>query len=328
MDLTSLLSVLADGEFHSGEHLAARAGLTRAAVWKQIRKLSHWGLRVEAESGKGYRLSHPIELLDFRAIELALENDARFELDRLETFVEIDSTNRYLIDHPPSQTGRLRTCVAEWQSAGRGRLQRRWNSPLGSGVCLSAAWIFAGIPHGFSSLSLAAGTAVARAIRKTCGVDTKLKWPNDIVWDSRKLGGVLVESRVESQGRCVVVIGVGINVAMPADVLASVSDWHTGAADLRCAADCAAPMRNSLVASVVAELGALFSDYERGSASAWLTGWSELDYLRGKAVRIESETSSFCGIAEGIDSDGALLVVTGEGEARRVLAGDASVRAQ
>jgi len=328
MDLTSLLSVLADGEFHSGEHLAARAGLTRAAVWKQIRKLSRWGLRVEAESGKGYRLSQPIELLDYSSIVLALENDSRFDLDRLETFIEIDSTNRYLIDHPPSQTGKLRTCVAEWQSAGRGRLQRRWNSPLGSGICLSAAWVFAGIPQSFSSLSLAAGAAVARAIQQSCGVDTKLKWPNDIVWDSRKLGGVLVESRVESQGRCVVVIGVGINVAMPADLLANVSNWHAGAADLRSAADSLPPMRNSLAANIVAELGALFSDYERGSAATWLTKWSELDYLRGKAVRIESETSSFCGIAKGIDSDGALLVGTGDGEPCRVLAGDASVRAQ
>jgi len=326
--LTSLLSVLADGEFHSGEHLAARAGLTRAAVWKQIRKLGQWGLNIEAESGKGYRLSQPIELLDFRSIERALENDARFDLDRLETFIEVDSTNRYLLDHPPSQTGKLRACVTEWQSAGRGRLQRRWNSPLGSGVCLSAAWVFAGIPQSFSSLSLAAGTAVARAIQQSCGVNIKLKWPNDIVWDSRKLGGVLVESRVESQGRCVVVIGVGINVAMPADLLASVSDWHTGAADLRSAADYVGPMRNFLVGNVVAELGALFSDYERGFASAWMTGWSELDFLRGKAVRIESEKSSFCGIAQGIDGDGALLVGTGDGELRRVLAGDASVRAQ
>ena len=328
MDLISLVSVLADGEFHSGEHLAARSGLTRAAVWKQVKKLGQWGLCVEAESGKGYRLSQPIELLDFETIRNALENDERFALDRLESFIEIDSTNRYLIEHPPLQFGKLRACVAEWQSAGRGRLERRWNSPLGSGICLSAAWVFAGIPQGFSSLSLAAGTALVRAIQRSSGVATSLKWPNDIVLDSRKLGGVLVESRIESQGRCVVVIGAGINVAVPADVLASVSDWPQGAADLRSAAGCAMPIRNSLVANIFAELGALFADYERGSAAAWLARWNELDYLRGKAVRIESQTSAFCGIAEGIDADGALIVGTDAGERRRVLAGDASVRAQ
>jgi BirA family biotin operon repressor/biotin-[acetyl-CoA-carboxylase] ligase len=327
MDLLALLSVLADGEFHSGERLAARAGLTRAAVWKQVKKLSRWGLRIEAERGKGYRLSQPVDLLAEASILRELESDDRFCLDRVEAFAEIDSTNRYLIDRPPSQPGTLRLCVAEWQSAGRGRLQRRWSSPLGSGICLSAAWVFSGIPPGFSSLSLAAGTAVARAIQRACGVDTRLKWPNDIVWASRKLGGVLVESRLESQGRCNVVIGVGINVAVPADVLAQVSDWRSGATDLRSAA-AVVPTRSSLAAKIAAELGALFSDYERGAASVWLERWKELDFLRGKAIRIESEATSFGGIAEGVDGDGALLVDTGSGELRRVVAGDASVRAQ
>jgi BirA family biotin operon repressor/biotin-[acetyl-CoA-carboxylase] ligase len=292
-----------------------------------VKKLSRWGLRIEAESGKGYRLSQPIDLLAEASILRELESDDRFCLDRLEAFAEVDSTNRYLIDRPPSQPGTLRLCVAEWQSAGRGRLQRRWSSPLGSGICLSAAWVYSGIPPGFSSLSLAAGTAVAHAIQRACGVATRLKWPNDIVWDSRKLGGVLVESRLESQGRCNVVIGVGVNVAVPTDVLEHVSDWRSGATDLRSAA-AVLPTRSSLAAKIAAELGALFADYERGAASVWLERWKELDFLRGKAIRIESEATSFGGVADGVDSDGALLVDTGSGELRRVVAGDASVRAQ
>jgi BirA family biotin operon repressor/biotin-[acetyl-CoA-carboxylase] ligase len=328
MDLDSLLSVLADGEFHSGELLAARAGLTRAAVWKQMKQLGEWGLRVEAESGKGYRLSQPIELLDEARILRELENDPRFDCDRLEIFTEIDSTNRYLMEQPPSETGKLRTCVAEWQSAGRGRLERRWISPLGSGICLSTAWAFAGIPRGFSAMSLAAGAAVANAIRKSCGVVTQLKWPNDIVWDARKLGGVLVESRIESQGRCVIVIGVGLNVAVPARILEGVSDWRSGAVDLQTAANSVAPMRNFLVASIAAELGAMFCDYEQDADAAWLARWRELDYLRGKDISIDAGSVSFFGIAAGIDSDGALLVGTQDGNRRRVLAGDASVRTQ
>jgi BirA family biotin operon repressor/biotin-[acetyl-CoA-carboxylase] ligase len=328
MDLVGLLSVLADGEFHSGERLAAGAGLTRAAVWKQVRKLERWGLRVEAESGKGYRLSQPVELLDAMAIRRQLDRDERFVLDRLETFVEIDSTNRHLMHNPPSRAGTLRLCVAEWQSAGRGRLARNWVSPLGAGICVSAAWVYDGVPQGFSSLSLAAGIAVAKALRRCCAVEARLKWPNDLVWDSRKLGGVLVESKVESQGRCNVVVGVGINVAVPSDVLENVSDWRSGAADLRAATNDAAPHRNELVSAVAAELGALFADFAREGAETWLDAWQELDYLRGKAVCIESESASFFGTAEGIDHDGALLVGTGDGPPRRVLAGDAKVRPQ
>jgi BirA family biotin operon repressor/biotin-[acetyl-CoA-carboxylase] ligase len=328
MDLNVLLSLLADGEFHSGERLAARVGVTRAAVWKEVKKLDQFGLTVEAGAGKGYRLSRPIELLDKAVLERALQDDKRFDLDGLDIFLQVDSTNRFLMNNPPARTSAMRLCVAEWQSAGRGRLERQWVSPFGSGVCLSAAWAFAGIPAGFSALSLAAGVAAAKAIESACGVAAQLKWPNDLVWGGRKLGGILVESRIESQGRCHVVIGIGLNVSVPQECLDGVSDWRAGAVDLQTAASGSVPGRNAVVAAIAAEFGTLFREFERDSTSAWLDDWASLDFLRGKAIRVVSETDSFDGRGAGIDSDGALLVDTNENALRRVLAGDASVREQ
>ncbi|HMB72126.1 MAG TPA: biotin--[acetyl-CoA-carboxylase] ligase, partial [Gammaproteobacteria bacterium] len=201
MDLLALLATLADGETHSGERLAADAGMTRAAVWKSIKRLDQWGLRVEAVSGRGYRLEQPIEWLEESLLRRQIDSDERFTLDGLDVFTEIDSTNRWLAHNPPARPGVLRVCVAEWQSAGRGRRERRWVSPLGSGICLSAAWVYEGVPRDISALSLAAGVATAHVIRRVCDVGPQLKGPYDIVWNSRKLGGLLVESSIESQGR-------------------------------------------------------------------------------------------------------------------------------
>lgn len=328
MDTNELLALLADGAFHSGERLGTAAGLTRAAVWKHIRKLGRWGLEVEAGSGRGYRLTQSIELLNGKSIHAALSGNELFEFDRVDVFVETGSTNQYLLENPPTRAGVLRVCLAEWQSSGRGRLERPWVSPLGSGICISAGWIFSGTPQNFSALSLAAGAAIADVIAQHCGVNVRLKWPNDIVWGDCKLGGVLVESRIESHALCHVVIGMGINFSVPDAVLAELSDWPAGAVDLRTATSGADIGRNALATKLSAELGALFSSFARNESARWLDRWRELDYLRGKAICVSSAVDSFDGLADGIDDDGALLVIDSAGIRQRVVAGDARVRTQ
>ncbi len=114
----------------------------------------------------------------------------------------------------------LRACIAEYQTAGRGRRGRRWSTPLGAGLCLSVGWQFADAPAELSALTLAVGVVVRRALARVAGVEIALKWPNDLVWDERKLGGILLELTAEGQGGCHVVAGIGINVALPPEVLA------------------------------------------------------------------------------------------------------------
>ena len=326
MNSQDLLTLLADGEFHSGEQIGARSGLTRAAVWKRIRKLQKWGLHIEAGSGRGYRLSRPLELLDAQRLAAAIGADKRFELDALDVFIETDSTNRFVMNNPPGRSAALRVCLAEWQSAGRGRLERHWSSPLGSGICLSAGWAYEGTPAAFSALSLAAGAAIAAAVSAQCGIEVQLKWPNDIVWSGRKLGGVLVESRIESHGQCQVVIGVGINVAVEKSDLVGFSDWQAGATDLQSAMDGENCSRNELSAAMTKALGGLLAEFDKRSAMSWLQAWRSLDFLRGKPIRVASQASAIEGIADGIDDDGALRVIDVAGATHNVIAGDASVR--
>jgi BirA family biotin operon repressor/biotin-[acetyl-CoA-carboxylase] ligase len=325
MNGEALIRVLADGQSHSGEVLARMAGVSRAAVWKQVRKLDRWGLSVLAERGRGYRLAQPIDLLDGGALEQGLCTDDRFDVDCVEVMVEIPSTNRHVLDHPPRRERAMRICVAEFQNAGRGRRGRRWNVPFGAGLCLSAGWRFAGNPEQLSAITLAVGVVVARALKSACGVDISLKWPNDLVWDGRKLGGVLVELVAEPHGSCHVVVGVGINVDVNPEMLPTLCDWTLGAVDLRSIVGVALPRRTQLAVSVAGELGALFAAYPESGFDAFRAQWQTRDHLYGREVVVLDSSDGLTGTACGIDVDGALLVESASG-LRRVVSGDVSVR--
>ena len=324
MTVERLLRALADGRTHSGEDLAREFGVTRAAIWKQVAKLADLGLAVEAAPGAGYRLAHGLDLLDAEAVRAALEPTVAARLAKLEVFTELDSTNRRLLAAPPP-VGSLDVCIAEYQNAGRGRRGRRWQAPLGSGIALSVGWQFAGVPAEPSALTLAVGVAVRRVLDRVAGITIALKWPNDLVFDERKLGGILLEIQAEAHGGAHVVVGVGLNVALPAALLPSLCDWPRGAVDLATALGRAPPPRAVLAAALVNEIAALLADYPAQGFAAYRTEWRSADCLRGRAVRLDEAAGRLFGTALGIDADGALLVET-DGGKRRVVAGDVSVR--
>lgn len=328
MNAEQLLAALADGRPHSGEEIARAFDVTRAAVWKHIAKLGDWGLAVDAVPGIGYRLRRSIDLLDATALRSTLGSNLAARLASLEVFTELESTNRHLLRAPPPPVGSLRACIAEYQTAGRGRRGRRWTTPLGGGLCLSVAWQFADTPADLSALTLAVGVVVRRVLARVAGVQIALKWPNDLVWDERKLGGVLLELTAEGQGGCHVVAGIGLNVALPPDLLPSLSDWPRGAVDLAtaCAARGGPPPRAALVIALVEELGELFASYAQTGFRAYRDEWRAADFLRGRAIRLEEPAAAVTGTAVGIDADGALLIETALGRRRRVVAGDVSVR--
>jgi BirA family transcriptional regulator, biotin operon repressor / biotin---[acetyl-CoA-carboxylase] ligase len=320
-----LLHALADGRTHSGEELARSFGVTRAAIWKQVAKLGDFGLAVDAAPGAGYRLAQRLDLLDAEGVRAALEPAVAARLAKLEVFTELDSTNRRLLAAPP-QLGALDVCIAEFQTEGRGRRGRRWQAPLGSGIALSVGWQFAGVPAEPSALTLAVGVAVRRVLERVAGLTISLKWPNDLVFDERKLGGILLELAAEAHGGAHVVVGVGLNVALPAALLRTLCDWPRGAVDVATALGRPPPPRAVIAAALVNELAALFADYPTQGFAAYRTEWRSADYLRGRAVRLEEPTGRSFGTALGIDADGALLVETEAGKRRRVVAGDVSVR--
>lgn len=321
-----LLRALADGEPHSGEQVARELGVTRAAVWKHIAKLGDWGLTVVAVPGVGYRLARPLELLDADALRAALPARAAARIAQLEVFTELDSTNRRLLARDPPPAGELHACLAEYQTAGRGRRGRRWSTPLGAGLCLSVAWRFADTPPDLSALTLATGVVVRRALLRAAGVAVALKWPNDLVLDERKLGGILLELSAEAHGGCHVVAGIGLNVHLPQESLATLCDWPRGAVDLATAAGGAPPSRTALAAALLAELAELFAGYAAAGFSPYRADWSAADYLRGRRVVLDDAAGAVSGTALGIEADGALVIETAPGTRRRVISGDVSVR--
>ncbi|HET9447885.1 MAG TPA: biotin--[acetyl-CoA-carboxylase] ligase, partial [Steroidobacteraceae bacterium] len=204
-----MLALLATGEFQSGERLAKRLRISRGGVWKLIRSLQALGVNIESVPRQGYRFPRAVDLIDGNAILAEISPAVREVLSPLDVLLTVDSTNRYVAENAAHPPGKTHVCVAEIQNAGRGRRGRSWVAPFGSGVCMSMSWQFPEAPPTFSALSLAVGVAAVRAFRRLGINGIGLKWPNDLIWSQRKLGGILIEMRGESAGPAQVVIGIG-----------------------------------------------------------------------------------------------------------------------
>lgn len=324
-DRFDVLRLLADGEYHSGESLAHELGVSRTAIWKHIQALGPYGVDVEAAPGRGYRLGHAVDLLCAERIQARLTTAARRRLSAIEILTETDSTNQRLLERAPGDSELPgRACLAEYQRAGRGRRGNPWIAPLGSGLCLSLLWRFEAPPASLMGLSLAAGVVLARTLEANGVSGCGLKWPNDVVWDGRKLAGILVEVRGEADGPCCVVIGVGVNVALPSAVLAQIDQPSTDIASVLGYA----VSRNELAATLLSDLCGMLPRCERQAGlNSYLEAWRQYDVLNGKAVEVRlAHGEHVQGLVQAIDAEGALIVSTPEG-VRRFLSGDVSVRA-
>ncbi len=319
-----LLALLADGAVHSGERLAADLNLSRAAVWKAVGRLRSLGIDVQSLPRRGYRLAQPVELLDAQRIIGALASEHAARIESLELPFEIDSTNSRLAAAVPPPFGRLRVCLGELQTAGRGRRGRSWLAPFGSGVAMSLGWSVSEAARVGPSLSLGVGVAVAGALERCGAGGIRLKWPNDIWHEDRKIGGILVELKAEAGGPAYVVIGIGINVRLTDSARRQIAATGTvaGAVADACREP---PSRNAVAAAVLGEVVRMLDTYEREGFPALARRWSGLDALAGRAASLQIGAEVFAGIARGVDTDGALLL-EGAGGTRRFVSGEASLR--
>ncbi len=319
-----LLRLLADGELHSGESLAAQLRQTRAAVWKGVERLRAIGIEVEALPRRGYRLARPTELLDTGRIRAELADARKPHLRSLELLFEIGSTNTRLLSRPPPPPDSADVCMAELQHAGRGRLGRPWIGAFGGAIAMSVGWTCSDVVRTLPALSLGVGVAVSRALSRAGALGIKLKWPNDIWFEDRKLGGVLIELRAEAGGPAHVVIGIGINVALSAQAR---RDLETGGMAVASVADaCPGPVsRNRVAGAILDELLSMLLQYQRCGFAAFRDAWAALDALNGRAARVLVGGSEVSGIARGVDADGALLLETKE-RMQRFVSGEASLR--
>ena len=316
--------LLADGEMHSGEGLAADLGQTRAAVWKGVQKLRALGIEVEALPRRGYRLKNPVELLDAQRIRAELATERQPHLHELELLFDVDSTNTRLLGARPPPRGTADVCLSELQHAGRGRMGRQWIAPFGSGIAMSLGWTCSDVVRTLPALSLGVGVAVSRALVRAGAAGTSLKWPNDVWYRDRKLGGVLTELRAEAGGLAHVVIGVGINVVLPEEARRQIE--ASGAAVAAVTDACQGrPSRNLLAGAILDELLSMLLQYERFGFPAFRDAWIALDGLKDRQAQVVVGGTTIAGIARGVDSEGALLLETGD-RMQRFISGEASLR--
>ena len=184
-------------------------------------------------------------------IERKLSADARSRVRKLEVLAVTESTNSRLFALSDLPAGRADVCIAEFQSAGRGRRGRSWTAPYGGGLCLSVSWQFADSPKQVGALSLATGVGVLRALREQGVGGIGLKWPNDIVCRGRKLGGILIELRTETAGPAYVVLGVGLNFHLSKQAQRAIQASGVAAVDLAEIGASATTGRNLLAAGII-----------------------------------------------------------------------------
>jgi BirA family biotin operon repressor/biotin-[acetyl-CoA-carboxylase] ligase len=313
-----LYRLLADGRFHSGEHMAHQAGVTRAAVWKALQGLRELGVEVQAVSGRGYRLAQACELLERDSIVAQFSAATRERLQLLEVLHSVDSTNAWLMRQ--DRTHSLAACVAEHQSAGRGRRGRQWCSPFGSNLYLSLRCCFDDGMGRLAGLSLAVAVAVVRTLREA-GIDgTAVKWPNDIYWQGRKLGGILLEISGESAGPCMVVIGIGLNVAMPSAAALHIDQPWTDLTAIRNGVS-----RNLLAGRLLHHMLDVIDVFQHSGLGPFEQEWCAADLLYGKPVLLLQPHAEVSGIGRGIAPDGSLLLDVG-GQLQSHSFGEVSVR--
>jgi BirA family transcriptional regulator, biotin operon repressor / biotin---[acetyl-CoA-carboxylase] ligase len=308
IDPRNLLAALNCDEPVSGTALAARLGVTRAAVWKQIEVLRTLGAPIEASAGSGYQLEHALELLDADRVRTELDATARARIDALDVHWQIDSTNSELLRRPLGRTRQVQICLAETQSAGRGRRGRIWQSPLGGNLYFSLSARFEQGMGTLAGLSLAVGVATVQALTDcgACGVG--LKWPNDVLADGRKLAGILVELGGEFLGPCQAVIGIGINLRLTPALLARIDQ---PAIDLASLLDGAPPPRNRLAACLIARLIAALDRFVADGFAAFQSDYAHYDLLRDRDIRVLSAGNELDGVGAGVDQRGALVLRRG-----------------
>jgi BirA family biotin operon repressor/biotin-[acetyl-CoA-carboxylase] ligase len=319
----ALLLRLADGRPHSGQELAANLHVSRAALAKAITDLRAQGVEVRSSRGS-YRLPQPVELLDAGRIRAVLKPKHNRRLRELQLLFEVASTNTCLLDAPAPPVGHADACLCELQHAGRGRRGRPWIAPFGASLALSLGWVFEEATRALPALSLAVGVAVSRALARAGARGMALKWPNDIWFKDRKIGGVLSEMRGEPDGAAYVVIGVGLNVALSEEARRKIESTQVRVAS---AADACPtlPSRNWLAGAILDELLSMLAQFGREGFAPFHSAWMALDALGGRPAQVTVGESAVSGIACGVDSEGALLMNCG-GRLRKFVSGEATLR--
>ena len=314
---SKLLKLLrsAEGKAVSGEELSGELGLSRAAVWKHVRALRAAGYRIGAASRSGYSFVSAPDKLLADEIRLHLGNANGLIGRHLSCFAKVDSTNRLAMEMAAKGAAEGLVIFAEEQTKGRGRLGRTWVSPKSKGIYFSALLRPRLALQQVPKITLMAAVAVARALRAVTGVTCKIRWPNDLLVDGRKICGILTEMHAESDRIAYLVLGIGINVNSSVKELPEVATslkTETRKKWDRC----------EIAAKVLRELDAGYAALIKGRFSELAQAWEEMSAVTGHRIAATTLTGRIEGTAVGIDEDGALWIRQDSGIRSRVLSAD------
>ncbi|MDM8569452.1 biotin--[acetyl-CoA-carboxylase] ligase [Thiotrichales bacterium HSG1] len=284
-----ILKILNNNKKYTIEQLATKLSINIDELCIIIKKLETYGIKLNHPTTNTYQLIEAIELLDAKLIKSKLI-DSSVEL---EIFDVLNSTNKYALDK--TDFNKPLICLAEYQTAGYGRQGSNWISPYASGLCLS-------IRHDYitksDGLSIALAVTIARVLYNLGIVDVGLKWPNDILWEQRKLAGLLLESIFGKK----IVIGIGINVRMPKNDDIS-QPWVDIATILK-----KVPSRNTLTIELINNCLETLVNYPKTGLNPFLKDWQFFDLSYGKSVTLYTDDGYIRGTADGIDGRGALRI--------------------
>lgn len=301
--MRTLLKLLADGEFHSGEYLGGELGISRSAVWKKLQQMeAETGVEIHKVRGRGYRLASPLFLLDRQWLQ-----DSQSDVDwSIHVYDTIDSTNAEAMRLVAFGSPLPLLILAEQQTAGRGRRGRKWVSPFAENLYYSVALRIDGGMRQLEGLSLVVGLAVLKTLHEAGVKGAGLKWPNDILVGQRKLAGVLLELTGDPADVCHVVIGVGINVNMRT-VEEVGQAWTSMALESGINFD-----RNHVAARLSVHLHDYLVAHREKGFGAFQEEWEANHLWQNQPVMLLAASNVIEGVVVGIDTVGALRLRVGE----------------
>lgn len=314
-----LIKSLAAGSFVSGQLLGEQLNISRTAIAKHIKALTDIGLDIYSVTGKGYKLAQPLSLLDKDKIIKLLDKSCDSPL--IEVHSLIDSTNDYLMRRLPNQLNTGQVCLAEYQSAGRGRRGRQWISPFGSQIYMSMYWYLEDGLSAAMGLSLVTALAVSDAVKAHSDVQVQLKWPNDIYLDGVKLAGILIDLEGQALEPSHCVIGIGLNLHMPEESGKLIEQKWT---DLQSHSNIDID-RNALSAQLISCLRQRINQYQQHGLTPMLDEWHAHDAFLNKRVKLITGERITQGICRGVNNQGALLLEV-NGQVKPVYGGEVSLR--
>ena len=312
-----------ESEYLSGQDLSDVLKISRVAVWKHIEKIRSLGYRIDSKQKRGYKFVNRTEKL--LPWEITTKIKSKFIGRRIYYFDEIDSTQNYALQISNNTNENGAIIIAEKQTHGKGRLNRKWYSPEG-GIWLSV------IIHPEFQISdatiipLAASLALCESIKKVHKIKTDVKWPNDITIDGKKVAGMLIDTSIQGNKVENLVLGIGINFAVNIQQIEKRlknSPNFYGVTSLFPEKN--RPSKIELLVQFLLELEKVINSLIKGKNAQIIKDWSKHTNMFGKTISVNTGNGKISGIAKKIDSDGALIIKTGT-KNRRIFVGDVTLR--